>query len=185
MSYNSTIRAKQGICPMCGHTKKQPLTKGMCQRHYWDSIKMKSAQKAQEKELSQDEDLQTLVADLDIIFSRYIRLKDADLYGNVKCISCPKVENWKMLDCGHFIPRAHMYTRFSETNCKPQCHCCNRTKDGNLVEFAKALELERPGSVEILYEQARTVYHYSKDELKQMISAYSIKLKQVQKEVLT
>lgn len=145
---------------------------------------MKSAQKAQERELEQDEDLQTLVADLDIIFSRYVRLKDADLYGNVKCISCLKVDNWKNLDNGHFVPRAHMYTRFSENNCRPQCVHCNRTKRGNLVEFAKALEIERPGSVEELYEQAKIVYHYTREELKGMIAAYMVKLKKVQKNIL-
>jgi hypothetical protein len=185
MSYNSTIKPKQGICPMCSDTNKKPLIGGKCQRHYWDSRKMKSAQKAQEKELEQDEDLQTLVADLDIIFSRYIRLKDADIYGNVACISCGKTDNWKMMDCGHFIPRAHMYTRFAENNCRPQCHHCNRHKDGNLIEFGKALEMERPGTVEELYEQAKIVYHYTRDELKGMIAAYTNKLKQVHKGVLT
>lgn len=184
MAYNSTIRQKQGICPMCTGTRKQPLTKGLCQNHYWQSIRMKSAQKAQEKELEQDVSLSTLVDDLDIIFSRYIRLKDADLYGNVKCISCPKTGNWKLFDCGHFIPRAHMYTRFSEANCRTQCETCNRRKDGNLPEFAKALELERPGSVEQLYEQAKIVYKYTRDELKGLISGYTRKLKQAQKGVL-
>lgn len=185
MGYNSTIRPKQGICPMCSGTNKQLLIGGMCQRHYWDSRKMKSAQKAQEKELEQDEDLQTLVKDLDIIFSRYIRLNDADLYGRVKCISCPATGKWTMFDTGHFIPRAHMYTRFAENNCRPQCQHCNRNKDGNLIEFAKALELERPGSVEELYEQAKIVYHCTRDELKGMIAGYSLKLKKVQKGILT
>lgn len=185
MIYNSTIRPKQGICPMCPGTHKQPLIGGMCQRHYWDSRKMKSAQKQQVKELEQDEDLQTLVADLDIIFSRYIRLKDADLYGNIKCISCPKVDNYKNMDCGHFVPRAHMYTRFSENNCRPQCVHCNRRKDGNLIEFGRALEIERPGSVEELYEQAKIVYHYTRDEMRGMIADYTRKLKQVQKNILS
>lgn len=185
MSYNSTIRSKQGICPMCPGTNKQPLIGGMCQRHYWDSRKMKSAQKLQTKELEQDEDLQTLVADLDIIFSRYIRLKDADLYGNVKCISCDHFQNWKFLQCGHFISRSHMYTRFSEANCRPQCEVCNCVKDGNLKAFAQALEIERSGSVEELYEQAKIIYHYTRDELKGMIAEYSQKLKCVQKNVLT
>lgn len=142
---------------------------------------MKSAQKAQKRELQQDEDLQTLVNDLDIVFSRYIRLKDADLYGRVACYCCGKKEKWTMVDASHFISRSHMYTRFSEANVKPCCQSCNRAKDGNLTAFAKALELERPGTVEQLYEQAKIVYKYTRDELKGMIADYSRKLKQVQK----
>jgi 5-methylcytosine-specific restriction endonuclease McrA len=181
MNYNSTIRTKTGICPMCSDTNKKPLIKGLCQRHYWDSNKMKSAQKAQERELELDEDLQTLVADLDIVFSRYIRLKEADIFGRVACYCCGKKDKWTMMDAGHFIPRAHMYTRFSETNVKPCCQSCNRSQHGNLVAFAKALELERPGTVDELYEQAKIVYKYTRDELKGMIAEYSRKLKQVQK----
>jgi hypothetical protein len=145
---------------------------------------MKSALKAQEKELQQDEDLQTLVNDLDIIFSRYIRLKHADLYGNVECYTCGKVDNWKNYQCGHFIPRGHMYTRFSEQNCKPQCQRCNVQLNGNVAAFAEHLERDNPGSVEILQEQARIVQHWSRDELRAMIAEYARKLKQVQKEVL-
>lgn len=185
MSYNSTIRSKQGICPMCSGTNKQPLIGGMCQRHYWQSRNMKSAQKHQEKELEQDEDLQTLVADLDIIFSRYIRLKDADSRGYVSCYTCGNIGHWKDYDCGHFIPRGNMYTRFSESNCRPQCRSCNQAKDGNLTEFARHLENDNPGSVEILLEQAHIVYKHTRDELKGMITAYTVKLKNVQKGILT
>jgi hypothetical protein len=179
MSYNSTIRTKTGICPMCSDTNKKPLIKGLCQRHYWDSNRMKSAQKAQERELEQDEDLQTLVADLDIIFSRYMRLKDADLYGRITCYCCGAKVKWTAADTSHFIPRAHMYTRFSEANVKPCCQRCNRMKDGNLTVFARNLELERPGTVDELYEQAKIIYKYSREELKGMIAAYTLKLKKI------
>lgn len=173
-----------GICPYCSNVTRVPIINGLCHLHYWHNRKIISNNKKQEKELEQDEDLQTLVSDLDIIFSRYIRLKDADLYGNVKCISCPKVDNWKNFDNGHFIRRGHMYTRFSETNCRPQCVHCNRTKNGNLAEFSKALELERPGTVEQLQEQAKIIYKYSREELKGLISDYTRKLKTIQKGVL-
>lgn len=174
---NSTIRTKEGNCEICG--KSGPLTKKRCQSCYWSNIRMKSVIKQQAKEVDQDESLQNLIADLDIIFSRYIRLKDADLYGKVACISCGKKEKWTMMDCGHFIPREHMYTRFSELNCAPQCQHCNRYMRGNLSAYAKALELIRPGTVEMLWEQSRTIYKFDYSELKLMISNYSRKLKQL------
>lgn len=162
---------------MCPGTHKAPVVKGFCQRHYWEQNRMKSALKTQEKELACDVDLQTLVGDLDIIFSRYIRLKDADEHGKVECYTCGKVDNYKVMQCGHFIPRAHMYTRVSEENCKPQCKACNEGNDGNLKSFAEHLESDRPGSVEILQEQARIVQHWTREELKAMIGDYSRRVK--------
>jgi 5-methylcytosine-specific restriction endonuclease McrA len=179
VSYNSTIKVKTGICPLCAGTEKKPLTAGFCGVHYWQSRRMKSAQRQQEKELSQDEDLQTLVSDLDILFSRYIRLKDA-IFGRVECFCCGAKDKWTMMDAAHFIPRAHMYTRFNETNVKPCCQKCNRAKDGNIKLFADHLERDQPGSVEVLQEHARIVYKYSREELKSMIAEYSIKVKRLQ-----
>lgn len=176
---NSTIKTKFGECHLCANGKEVALTKGMCTSHYWQSIRLKSFQKQQEKDLSQDKSLQNLIDDLDVIFSRYIRLSCADLYGNIRCYCCSKKINWKLSDAGHFIPRAHMYTRFSEDNVKPCCQKCNRFKDGELLLFAKHLEKEKPGIVEILQEQARITYKYTYDELKSMISNYNHKLNQL------
>lgn len=150
---------------------------GHCHSHYWGQINQRSVAKAQEKELAGDVDLQTLVDDLDIIFSRYIRLKEANEHGIVQCYTCPDSGHWKHMQCGHFIPRAHMYTRFSEDNCKQQCDQCNRGKDGNLKAFAAYLESDKPGSVEILHEQGRIVQHWTRDELKAMIGDYTRKVK--------
>jgi hypothetical protein len=175
--YNSTIRQKTGVCPLCPGTHKVPVVKGFCQRHYWDQLKMKSVAKAQEKALADDVDLQTLVDDLDIIFSRYIRLKYANEHGNVECYTCSTLKHYKAMQCGHFIPRAHMYTRYSEENCKPQCSHCNEGKDGNLKSFAEHLVHDRPGSVDILQEQARIVHHFTREELKAMIGDYSRRVK--------
>lgn len=179
MSRNSTIRTKFGICPLCGDHKEKPLTKGMCSNHYWQSIRIKSVAKQEERELAKDESLSTLVADLDIVFSRYIRLKHADLYGKCTCISCGKKEKWVMMDNGHFIPRQHMHTRFSEDNCFPQCKNCNQYLNGNLIEYAKSLEDRKPGSVAALQEQANVIYKYDRTELKAMISEYTNKTKQL------
>lgn len=168
-----------GTCPLCTSGKKVPVTgkDGLCHTHYWGQINQKSVAKAQEKELAGDVDLQTLVDDLDIIFSRYIRLKEANEHGIVHCYTCDVSKHWKEMQCGHFISRAHMYTRFSEDNCKGQCPTCNTAKDGNLKAFAAHLESDKPGSVEILQEQGRIIQHWTRDELKAMISDYTRKVK--------
>jgi hypothetical protein len=56
-------------------------------------------------------------------------------------------------------------------------------KDGNLIEFAKHLELDRPGSVEMLEEQSHNVYHYEVDELKAMIGDYANRKKLLLKSI--
>lgn len=178
---NSTIRTKFGECPLCSNGKEVALTKGLCNSHYWLGVRMKSMQKQEANELSKDEDLQTLVNDLDIIFSRYIRLKEADLYGIIECYCCGDKINWKYADAMHFIPRAHMYTRFMEENVHSGCQKCNRFKDGELALYAKHLEKDRPGTVESLQEHSHIVYKYDRTELKSLISYYSRKLKLLQK----
>jgi hypothetical protein len=72
---------------------------------------------------------------LDRIFSQYIRLRDADQNGYIRCISCGKIVLWKEADNGHFINRKHMSLRFSETNCNAQCRSCNRFDEGNMTGY--------------------------------------------------
>lgn len=164
--HNSTIRQKTGICPMCGGTKRVPLIGKLCQTHYWEQNKKKSFEKAQAKDRGELPAVQILIEDLDILFSQLVRLKEADEHGMVKCFTCDDVKHWKQMQCGHFIPRANMPTRFSEKNCRPQCKNCNEHKNGNLKVFAERLEAEHKGIVDMLQEQARGIQDYDRDELK-------------------
>lgn len=165
----STIRPKTGICPKCGGTKKVPLTAGLCHTHYWESRRVKSYEKAEAKERGELEPVKILIDDLDIIFSQLVRLSHADEHGMVSCFTCDTVKHWKQMQCGHYIPRAQMPTRFSVKNCRPQCKECNEGKNGNLLVFAERLEAEELGIVAILEEQSRGVQDYGRDELKALI----------------
>ena len=95
---------------------------------------------------------------LDKVFSEYIRRRDADENGYVKCCTCPAVKHWKEIDAGHFISRKHMNTRWRETNCHPQCQNCNRSKRGSLVEYLMFMK-EKYG-----YEEAFIIVSESKIE---------------------
>lgn len=169
MGHNSTIRIRKGICPKCGGTNKVPLTAGLCHTHYWESRRSVSVERLNAKERGELEPVAILTDDLDIIFSQLIRLKEADEFGMVKCFTCDEVKHWKQMQCSHFMPRAHMPTRFSEKNCRPACKKCNEDLRGNLVVFAERLEAEEPGLVAILEEQARGIQGYDRDELKALI----------------
>lgn len=76
---------------------------------------------------------------LDSIFSQYVRLRDADQYGMIHCISCGKRINWKYADAGHFVSRRHLSLRFDEKNVNAQCPECNRFKSGNLEKYKRGL----------------------------------------------
>lgn len=151
--------------------------KGLCQNHYRESLNTKSIERATAKEMGELEPIKILIDDLDIIFSQLIRLKEADEHGMVKCYTCDDIKHWKHIQCGHFIPRAHMPTRFSEKNCRPECKTCNEDLRGNLVVFAERLEAEEAGIVAILEEQSRGIQDFDRDQLKRMIADTTRKVK--------
>lgn len=68
----------------------------------------------------------TLIRKLDEVFSMYIRLRDSQAFGYraFRCISCGQVKPFDQMDCGHFIGRTHMATRFDEENCHGECRNC-------------------------------------------------------------
>jgi len=69
--------------------------------------------------------------DADRWFSLYIRLRDADELGQIRCCSCGKELYWRDCDAGHFIPRQHRSTRYHDKNVHAQCRKCNRFDNGN------------------------------------------------------
>ena len=121
-----------------------------------------------------------LTIDLDRTYSKYMRLAAAGLDLKVQCFTCSTRKDYKLIQCGHFVPRAHLGLRWEEINTKPQCSYCNINLRGNLKVFAENLEKERPGIVEQLSEMARQVYSPTRDELKQQLTHYQNKLRIVE-----
>lgn len=116
---------------------------------------------------------------LDAMFSQYIRRKYADENGQVKCYTCPKVAHHKEMQCGHFISRSYLATRFVEDNCRPQCVGCNVFGNGQTVEFARRLELDvGEGTTIRLYKKAQEI---TKDyPYEEKIKEYTEKLSTLQ-----
>jgi len=80
-----------------------------------------------------------LVDKLDRIFSLFIRYRDTMPNGYFQCISCGKIKPFNKADCGHYINRQHMSTRFDEMNCNAQCSHCNRFMEGNIQDYRRRL----------------------------------------------
>ena len=86
--------------------------------------------------------LKSLEKTADKWFSLYIRLRDADENGMVKCVTCGKIAHYKEMDCGHFVTRNHKVTRFREENCNVQCTSCNQFKKGEQYLHGKYIDLK-------------------------------------------
>jgi len=119
-----------------------------------------------------------LMADLDVLASRIVRLREADENGNLACFCCDKRIHWSMADCSHFISRKNLALRWDlKYNLRPSCKKCNQQEYGNLEPFADKLELECAGIVEILREKSREVYKPELQELKAMLIDFRAKLR--------
>lgn len=116
-----------------------------------------------------------LKKELDRLFSLYIRNKYAKA-GYVRCFTCGVVKLISNMQCGHFVSRAHLATRYDEENVRPQCVGCNVFGGGKTAVFADNLERKSPGIVAALYRKARQIVKNFPYEEK--IKEYKEKLKQ-------
>ena len=119
-----------------------------------------------------------LKAKLDKAFSELVRLKGADDDGWCECVSCPFMEHWKNFDCGHFVDRDNLPTRWDLDNCRPQCQECNRFKTGRRYQFGMALNRELgPGTAERLIEKGNGPSQHIKDNAQELLEDIRAKLK--------
>lgn len=75
-----------------------------------------------------------LKKDLDSIFSKFIRARDGH-----RCYTCGHNMEPNKSQCGHFVPRQYLATRYSEINCHCQCYACNVLFNGQPSAYAKRL----------------------------------------------
>lgn len=121
---------------------------------------------------------------LDRVFSQYIRLRD--MIGNTRtfqCISCGKIKPINQADCGHYINRKHMSTRFSEVNCNAQCKSCNRFDEGNIMGYRRGLVAKYGKERVILLEAMKyDIKKYTEFEYDVLIKHYQEEVKRILKE---
>lgn len=73
-------------------------------------------------------------------FSEWIRLRDADEYGYILCVTSGKRMHWRDADCGHWISRAKLAVRYDERNAHAQGKMSNRFQGGHFFEHGLAIE---------------------------------------------
>lgn len=121
---------------------------------------------------------------LDQVFSEYIRLRDSKGSGfkTFRCISCGRILPFAMADCGHFMKRGNMATRWDEDNCAAQCISCNRFRDGNYDAFRRSLAIKLgQDKVEELIRRGHQTVKFSKSEIDEKIRYYKEQIKELKK----
>lgn len=173
MGFNSTIRVREKICINCGKLCVWFSRKRCQQCAKVEDFHAKDAKMAQE-----DDGLPELIERLDALVSKWVRYSAVTKTGVVACYTCEDYFMPADMDAGHYITRNCAYLRFdSARNIRPQCRSCNRAKYGKAADFGKHLELDHPGITEILLEESRIVYKWTRDELRSLISEYTQKIK--------
>lgn len=179
MRHNSTIIPKKKKLS-CG-CYDYPFSKGRCKTHA--TIEDTNKRIAKATQVEEDENFSELVADLDMWFSKFIRLYHADSEGYVRCFTSGVKLRWQDSQCGHFISRKHYATRWLPDNCRPQSEFENCHKHGNIEVFREKLDKEKAGTADWLLEVSREVTKPSRDELKMMIIEFRNKARLLEKKI--
>ncbi len=121
-----------------------------------------------------------LIKKLDAIFSEYIRLRTANANGFVECVTCGKQDYWRSMDCGHFISRKFMSTRWHEDNCQVQCKSCNVFRYGEQYKYSLWLGAKKSDHLYKLSKQTLKLFDY---DIQDMIEIYKEKVAELKKGV--
>ena len=123
--------------------------------------------------------LSSLEKTADKWFSLYIRLRDADENGMVKCVTCGKTAHYKEMDCGHFVTRNHKVTRYNEKNCNVQDTSCNQFKKGEQYLHGKYIDLiYGSGTAHYLMDISQKPYKRNRTDFEYLIQEYKQKARE-------
>ena len=127
----------------------------------------------------------TLKSKLDKLFSEYIRRREADENGYVKCFTCGKIKHWKKQQCGHYYSRRFLSTRYDEMNCNVQCVQCNIFKEGNKpVFYQKLIEKYGEDKINLLYIKKDNTAKFTDTIYRILILEYKQKIKELENKQL-
>ena len=117
---------------------------------------------------------------LDKYFSLYIRKRDTQrmegTFGH--CCSCGRIITFTDCDCGHFISRDRIATRWDTRNAHAQCRNCNRFRSGE--QYAHGIYIANRYGQSVLDElrwKSQHPIHYTDAEIKTMTDYFREKYK--------
>lgn len=114
------------------------------------------------------------------LFSEYIRRRDADENGFVKCFTCGRIKHWKQMQCGHGIGRQHKSTKYDEKNNAGQCPVCNGFEGGMRERFKENMDKKYgPNTWDLMELKSRTPSKWGIFEYETLIKHYKSKLEEM------
>lgn len=141
-----------------------------------EAIKDTAEQRKRDREkMKQLKSRSEWLKELQIIFNRFIRLRDAGL----PCISCGALDDGsRQMQAGHYkTVGAHPALRFNESNCHSQCSRCNNFLSGNLLPYRVAL-IAKVGQAEVdRLEGKQEPLKLTIPEIQALIAEYKAKVK--------
>ena len=124
-----------------------------------------------------------LKKELDKWFSLYIRLRDCNDLGMVKCFTSGRVYHYKKIQAGHFMSRKHLSTRWCEMNVQPQSAADNLFGQGEQYKFGLNLDTKYgEGTAEELQYKARQTVKLSRVDYEDEIRYYKNAVNNLKKE---
>lgn len=179
MAWNSTLERKTPLRAKTGFKRHQPHQR--MQKEQSPKTKEKSSPGANRKPRRSVKS--SLETHLDIVFSLYIRLRDAMDGGLTRCISCGELLPFGQMQCGHYFTRHNRSVRWDEENCHSQCVVCNCHKSGNLDGYTPNLIMKiGQEHFDALNVRAHGIRKWSGDELREMIKHYTAEVKKLSKQ---
>jgi hypothetical protein len=126
--------------------------------------------------ITKSRSLQVLIKELDLIFGTFIKLRDSE-NGRVKCFICGFSMPRQMAQCGHYIDRDQMPTRYNEMNCNAICQNCNCYDPDHREKYrAKLVDKYGELGVSALETISKSLQKFMRYDLLQMIGSYKVKL---------
>lgn len=188
---NSSIKPyRETICLDCSDRKIKKSISGRCFEgphfHYQKYQKNKAIEKAKIKPFKtpkvksgirgqkESESLSELIKQAETAFNKYIRNRDSNSEGIVRCISCDEEFKKSEIHAGHYLPAGNNASvRFDEINVNGQCVDCNINRLGNQANYRIGL-IEKYGEEKVLEleQRAKQPFKWDVERLKEIIKTY-------------
>jgi hypothetical protein len=117
----------------------------------------------------------------------YVKLREANSKGEVKCVTCPTILSIYDQNCnaGHFIPQRGNSVLFDDAHIFPQCVGCNCGGSGEQFKYGQFLK-KKYGYSDQELEEMQSLRHkvrkFTLDELKEIKRSYDEESDKLRKE---
>lgn len=169
---------KSSLCKECKKEPRQGPLQSKCVKCVKKKAKEKEAkkkEKAKEKRIKHRERPAALKKKLDVLFSKYVRLRDY----LKPCVTCGKP--WEPnFQCGHVFSRRHLSTRWDDQNANAQCPGCNMFEGGRQYEHALATDkIWGVGTAAALHELSKRIFKGDSEWYKKAIGYYEKRIEEM------